>query len=86
MIRPRAASPTKSMISDDLPALQTKIFGELSRRPEYFVTHPAELHVIQQLTRTELDDFARKHGWRVIRRVGGRQFQFYNDTYARMQS
>lgn len=74
------------MISDLLPALQAKISGELSRRPEYFVTHPAELRVIQELTAAELDDFTREHGWRVIRRVGGRQFQFYNDTYARAQS
>jgi hypothetical protein len=85
MIRPRAASTRKSMISDDLPALETKIRVQLLQRPEYFVTHPAELRVIQQLTPSELGDFVREHGWSVIRRVGGRQFQFYNDAYARAQ-
>ena len=71
------------MISDHLAALQTKIANELARRPEYYVTHPAELSLIQQLTTEELADFSRANGWRAIRRVGGRQFQFYNNTYAR---
>jgi hypothetical protein len=73
------------MISDDLTAIEAKIRGELSRRPECFITHPSELHVVQQLTRPELDDFAHHHGWRVIRRLGGRQFQFYNDAFERLQ-
>lgn len=71
------------MISDELPALQRKIADQLSRRPEYFVTHPAELKLLQRLTSDELKDFGREHSWRVIRRVGGRQFQFYNDTFKR---
>ncbi len=71
------------MISDELPVLETKITAQLAQRPEYFVTQPAELRVIQRLTSSELNDFVRDNGWRVIRRVGGRQFQFYNDTYAR---
>ena len=28
----------------------------------------------------ELNDFALQHGWRVVRRIGGRQIEFYNDA------
>ncbi len=69
------------MISEDLPALERKITAELSRRPEYFVTHPAELSVLHCLTSDELREFAEQHSWRVISRLGGRQLQFYNDTF-----
>ena len=72
--------------SEDLFAIQTKISGELSRRPEYFVTHPSEVRVLHELTPHELSEFAHTHGWRVITRVGGRQYQFYNDTYAPMRN
>lgn len=71
------------MTSDDLPALETKISAELARRPECFITQPRELRIVQRMSASELRKFALDHGWRVIRRVGGRQFQFYNDTYAR---
>ena len=73
-------------VSEDLFAVKTKISSELSRRPEYFVTHPREVGVLHELTPHELAEFARVHGWRVITRVGGRQYQFYNDTYARTRS
>ncbi|MDQ2918481.1 MAG: hypothetical protein M3R10_01210, partial [Verrucomicrobiota bacterium] len=72
--------------SDDLLAVKTKISGELSRRPEYLVTQPREVRVLHELTLHELEEFARAHGWRVISRVGGRQYQFYNDTYARTRN
>ena len=72
------------MISDQLSALEAKISGELSRRPECFITHPAEVRVLQQLEVDELQEFAHRHGWRVVRRLGGRQLQFYNDTNERM--
>ena len=72
------------MTSDDLSAMEAKISGELSRRPECFITHPAEVRVMQQLDATQLQDFAHRHGWRVVRRLGGRQLQFYNDTNERL--
>jgi hypothetical protein len=75
-----------SRASEDLFAVKTKISSELSRRPEYIVTHPSEVRVLHELTPKELQEFASTHGWCVISRVGGRQYQFYNDTYARMRS
>ncbi len=74
------------MISEDLAALEAKISATLALRPECFVTQPRELRIVQRMTANELQDFAQENGWRVIRRVGGRQFQFYNDTYARMHA
>ena len=32
-----------------------------------------------------LRDFAHGHGWRVVRRVGGRQIEFYNDAGMRQE-
>ncbi len=63
-----------------LPAVTAKITQVLATRPEYFVTHPAELKIVQSLSDSELRDLAREHGWRVVRRVGGRQIEFYNDA------
>ena len=72
------------MTSDDLSAMETKIAAELSRRPECFITHPSEVRILQQLSEADLTQFANRHGWRVVRRLGGRQLQFYNDTNERM--
>ncbi len=72
------------MISDDLSAVRAKIAGELSRQPECFITHPSELSVLQKMTREEIESFAHENSWRMVRRLGGRQFQFYNDTYERL--
>lgn len=72
------------MTSDDLSAMETKIFSELSRRPECFITHLSEVRLLQQLDAGELTEFANRNGWRVVRRLGGRQLQFYNDTTERM--
>ena len=72
------------MISDDLPALERKIADDLSRRPECFITHPSEVRILQHMDVSELREFANRNGWRVVRRLGGRQFQFYNDTNERM--
>lgn len=74
------------MFSEDLAAVRTKISNELSRRPECFVTHPREVRVLHELTPHALEEFAHTNGWRVIIRVGGRQYQFYNDTYARIRN
>ena len=72
------------MTSDDISAMESKIAGELSRRPECFITHPTEVRILQQLDKAALTEFANRNGWRVVRRLGGRQLQFYNDTNERM--
>ena len=48
-----------------------------------FMTHPSELHVLKTMTPDELRAFAMEHGWRSVRRVGGRQIEFYNDATVR---
>ena len=68
---------------NDLPALATKIGGRLSISSEYVVTQPAELRVLRALSEGELREFAANHGWRIIRRLGGRQMEFYNDASVR---
>jgi hypothetical protein len=68
------------VIHEQLPAVITKIARMLAVKPEYFVTHPSELHIVQALSDSELRDVALEHGWRFVRRVGGRQVEFYNDA------
>ena len=65
---------------EQLPAVITKIARMLAMKPEYFVTHPSELRVVRALSDIELRDVARQNGWRVVRRLGGRQIEFYNDA------
>ncbi|HEX8897839.1 MAG TPA: hypothetical protein VF751_04015 [Chthoniobacterales bacterium] len=67
-------------MDDQLPAVIAKIARVLAVKPEYFVTHPSELRVVRALSDEELRDITREHGWRVVRRVGGRQIEFYNDA------
>jgi hypothetical protein len=67
----------------DLPALTVKIGKALSLRSEYVVTEPAELRILRGMSEAEIEDFAKSHGWGVIRRLGGRQFEFYNDASVR---
>ena len=67
-------------IQDQLPAVIAKISRMLAIKPEYFVTHPSELRVVRALSDSELRDITRQNGWRVVRRVGGRQIEFYNDA------
>jgi hypothetical protein len=69
-------------IQEQLPAVIAKIARMLAIKPEYFVTHPSELRVVRALSDSELRDIARQHGWRFVRRVGGRQIEFYNDAGA----
>lgn len=64
----------------ELPALAAKIAKALSRGSEYVVTQPAELRILREISDTELTEFAKSHGWRVIHRLGGRQIEFYNDA------
>jgi len=63
-----------------LPAVVEKITRMLAVKPEYFVSHPSELRVVRALSDSELRDLAYQHGWRVVRRIGGRQIEFYNDA------
>jgi hypothetical protein len=66
-----------------LPAVIAKISQVLATKPEYFVSHPAEMKILQHVPDAELRELARQHGWRVVRRVGGRQLEFYNDVTVR---
>ena len=50
---------------------------------EYVVTQPAELRVLREMSDAEVAEFAKTQGWRVIRRLGGRQIEFYNDASVR---
>jgi hypothetical protein len=65
---------------EQLPAVIAKIAQMLAVKPEYFVTHPSELRIVRALSDNELRDIARENGWRVVRRLGGRQIEFYNDA------
>ena len=65
---------------EQLPAVVAKIARMLAVKPEYFVTHPSELKIVQALSDSEMRDLTREHGWRFVRRVGGRQVEFYNDA------
>ena len=72
-------------IQEQLPAVIAKITRMLAIKPEYFVTHPSELRVVRALSDSELRDITRQNGWRYVRRVGGRQIEFYNDAGVRYQ-
>ncbi len=68
---------------EELPALAVKIAKALSRGSEYVVTQSAELRILREMSEAEVSEFAKDHGWRVIRRLGGRQIEFYNDASVR---
>ena len=68
---------------NDLPALAAKVGERLSNSSEYVVTQAAELRVLCEMSEDEVREFAKSHGWRVIRRLGGRQIEFYNDASVR---
>src|SRR5712692_5471439 len=64
---------------EELPGLAAKISARLAVKPEILIMHPAELRILHSLTDNEVRQFAAEHGWRTVRRVGGRQIEFYND-------
>jgi hypothetical protein len=66
-----------------LAGLREKISARLAIKPEIFIAHPAELRALRSLSDQDLRAFAAANGWRVIRRVGGRQIEFYNDASTR---
>jgi hypothetical protein len=72
-------------VREHLPALTAKISAALATRPEVFITHPAELRILSSMSDSELRKFAVEHGWEVVRRIGGRQIEFYNDASARVR-
>lgn len=65
---------------EDLPALAAKIAAILSDKSEYLVTQPAELRVLRGMSEADIRNFAASHGWGVVKRLGGRQIEFYNDA------
>ena len=68
-----------------LESMARVITQRLATRPEYFVTHHSELRLFRTLNDRDLRNFARQHGWRVVRRIGGRQIEFYHDAQARSE-
>jgi len=40
---------------------------------------------LRSVTDEELRSFAAKKGWRIVRRLGGRQIEFYNDAGTRSE-
>ena len=68
---------------EHLPALAVKVAKMLSIKSEYVVTQPAELRILGEMSEADVREFAKSHGWRVIRRLGGRQIEFYNDASLR---
>jgi hypothetical protein len=67
----------------DLPALAAKIAAILSDQSEYFVTQPAELRILRGMSEADIRKFAASHGWGVVKRLGGRQIEFFNDASVR---
>ena len=65
---------------EHLPALAVKVAKMLWIKSEYVVTQPAELRILGEMSEADVREFAKSHGWRVIRRLGGRQIEFYNDA------
>jgi hypothetical protein len=69
--------------NNDLPGLAEKIAARLAIKSEVYISHPAELRILRSVTDEELRSFAAKKGWRIVRRLGGRQIEFYNDAGTR---
>ena len=69
--------------NENLPALTAKISAALATRPEVFITHPVERRILQSMGAGEIEKYAAEHGWRIVRRIGGRQIEFYNDVTVR---
>ena len=66
-----------------LTALRTKIAFRLAQKSEIWIIHPAELRILRSISDHDLRAFAADNGWRVVRRLGGRQIEFYNDASTR---
>jgi len=71
------------MSNEDLAPVAAKISATLANKAQIFITHPAELKLLRAMSDAQLRNFAAERGWRVVRRLGGRQIEFYNDAGAR---
>lgn len=69
-----------------LAGITNKIAARLALKSEIFIQHPAELRILRSLSDQDLRAFAAENGWRVVRRLGGRQIEFYNDASTRADS
>jgi hypothetical protein len=65
---------------DGLNGLTKKIAARLAIKPEIFIIHPAELRILRSISDHDLRALAAENGWRLVRRLGGRQIEFYNDA------
>ena len=61
------------------------IAQQLARKPEHFITHPSEKMLFRSVSDEDLRTFAHAHGWRAVRRLGGRRIEFYNDAHERQE-
>ena len=68
---------------DGLDGLTKKVAARLAIKPEIFIIHPAELRILRSISDQDLRALAAENGWRVVRRLGGRQIEFYNDASTR---
>jgi hypothetical protein len=68
---------------NNLGGLAEKIAARLSLKSEISIIHPAELRILRGVTDKELRCLAAERGWRIVRRLGGRQIEFYNDAGTR---
>ena len=57
-----------------------EIRATLSAKPEIFITHPAELRILRDISDDQLRQFAADNGWCIVRRISRRQIEFYNDA------
>lgn len=71
---------------DGLAGLTNKIAARLAVKPEIFIIHPAELRILRSVSDKDLRAFAVENGWRLVRRLGGRQIEFYNDASVRQRA
>ncbi len=69
--------------NNNLAGLAEKIARRLATKSEVYIIHPAELRALRSVTDEELRSLAARNGWRVVRRLGGKQIEFYNDAGAR---
>ena len=68
---------------DGLVGLTQKIAARLAAKPEIIISHPAELRTLLSISDPELRTFAAENGWRIVRRLGNKQIEFYNDAGTR---
>jgi hypothetical protein len=68
-----------------LAALKSKIAARLALKSEAWIIHSAELRVLRSISDHDLRAFAAENGWCVVRRLGGRQIEFYNDASTRAE-